>query len=324
MMRRGYDLHVHYANFGIRTVFIRLPYGMPNPEAAAPYFSDDTLQFHKDRQGPGGTLAIEPYFEAGELDELWDLDEFIGRLTPLRAEILDGDLRPLYLAHLAVCCDQNHDPEESTEAPIPAGLKKPSDAQRALAKYCGLGDSIIAAAAEESPGRAAPTDAGNLFAEWLQNQPEATKNAWLVQWMADLSPAVGREILVRFGKDRRTPSWAASRPGRTIAALMARADEVAVELSRKAADKAARDRAKRLAKMAADPDRTLRETEELVERRTTDAYSKAATQLVDLRDALAGSDKSGLAETQARKLKSQNPTLHRLTSELRTKGLLPK
>src|SRR2546421_3855002 len=100
MLRRGYDLHVHYANFGTRTVLIRLPYGLPDPEADKPYFGEDTLKFHRDKQGPGGILAVDPYYDAGGLDELWNLDELIGRLIPLRAEILDGDLRPLYLAHL--------------------------------------------------------------------------------------------------------------------------------------------------------------------------------------------------------------------------------
>ena len=36
MLRRGYDLHVHYANFGTRTVLIRLPNGLPDPEADKP------------------------------------------------------------------------------------------------------------------------------------------------------------------------------------------------------------------------------------------------------------------------------------------------
>lgn len=29
MLRRGYDMHVHYANFGIRRLLIRLPGGLP-------------------------------------------------------------------------------------------------------------------------------------------------------------------------------------------------------------------------------------------------------------------------------------------------------
>ena len=30
MLRRGYDIHLHYANFGIRTLLVRLPSGFPD------------------------------------------------------------------------------------------------------------------------------------------------------------------------------------------------------------------------------------------------------------------------------------------------------
>src|SRR5947209_2173943 len=80
--------------------------------------------FLKDKQGQAGILSIAPYFESGEQDELLDLNEILDRLVPLRAEILEGDLRPLYLAHLAVMSDDEHDAEETTEGPVPAGLGK--------------------------------------------------------------------------------------------------------------------------------------------------------------------------------------------------------
>ncbi len=76
--------------------------------------------------------------------------------------------------------------------------------------------------------------------------------------------------------------------------------------------------------MAADPATTLRETEELVARRSTEAYRQIAMLLAELRAALAGSEQSGLAEEQARKLRTKNPTLRLLTSELRREGFLPK
>src|SRR4051794_809590 len=72
MLRRGYDLHLHYANFGIRKLMIRLPNGFPNAEAARPYLDEESLQFLKDKQGPGGTLCIDPYHEPGELEDIWD------------------------------------------------------------------------------------------------------------------------------------------------------------------------------------------------------------------------------------------------------------
>jgi hypothetical protein len=76
--------------------------------------------------------------------------------------------------------------------------------------------------------------------------------------------------------------------------------------------------------MAVDPTQTLRKTEKLVTQRSGEAYCQIATLLAELRDALAGTEQSGLAEQQAQKLKSKNPTLHLLTRELRRQGFLPK
>src|SRR6266850_407670 len=87
MLRRGYDLHLHYANFGVRKLLIRLPYGMPDFNAAEPYLGEDSLRFLMDKQGPGGTLSIEPIHEPGDLEEFWEFDDILDRLAPLRAEI---------------------------------------------------------------------------------------------------------------------------------------------------------------------------------------------------------------------------------------------
>src|SRR5438270_5136561 len=97
MLRRGYDVHLHYANFGVRKLMIRLPHGLPDLEAAKSYFEEDALSFLKDKQGPGGILSMDPNYEPGDLEELWEVDALLDRLIPLRGEILNGDLRPLYL-----------------------------------------------------------------------------------------------------------------------------------------------------------------------------------------------------------------------------------
>jgi hypothetical protein len=85
MLRRGYDFHLHYANFGIRTLMIRLPNGLPDPPAAQAYFDKESLTFSKDKQGPGGILGVEPFYEPGDLEDLWELDALFERLLPLRA-----------------------------------------------------------------------------------------------------------------------------------------------------------------------------------------------------------------------------------------------
>src|SRR5437764_1076638 len=77
MLRRGYDLHLHYANYGIRTLLIRFPHGLPNASAAEPYFGEDSPTYKNDAHGPGGILAIKPFHESGDLDELWEFDDIL-------------------------------------------------------------------------------------------------------------------------------------------------------------------------------------------------------------------------------------------------------
>jgi hypothetical protein len=324
MLRRGYDIHLHYANFGIRKLLIRLPSSLPSTRAAKSCLVDDSLRFLKDKDGPGGTLAIEPYYEPDDLDELWDPDEMLDRLVPLRSEILDGDLRPLYLANLAVAQDGNHDPEETAEAPVPDGLRKPTDAQRALAEFLGLGEAMIAAAAHKSGPLPAVEDWQSRYAAWLAKQGEATKDAWLIELLVDSSSAVRSKIRAEFEKVSSTPSWLSTDAGRTIAQLQAAAEEIERERKDAAAAKAIRDRAKRLQEMATDPTPFLHETERLVRQRSTEAYQQISEILAALREALAGGKQAGMAEKQALKLKTANPTLRHLTSALRKHGFVPK
>jgi len=324
MVRRGYDFHLHYANFGVRTLMIRFPNGLPDAKAAEPYLDDESLHFLKDKQGRGGVLCVEPCFEAGQLDDLWELDGFLDRLLPLRGEILDGDLRPLYLARLAVSFDCNHIPEEEKDAPVPAGLDKLTNAQRALTELYSLSKALIAAAARNCPPLPERTDSNSDYASWLQCQPEATKIAWLSQLMADPGAAVRSEILAEHQKSRNTPSWPTIRLDRTVAEITAAAEGIQLENDRKDAEATARRRAKKLADMAADSAKTLRKTEELAKERNLDAYHQIALMLADLREALSSSGQSSLAEQQARTLKEKNPTRHHLIAELRREGFLKK
>ena len=324
MLRRGYDIHLHYANYGIRTLLIRLASGLPDAKAAKPYLDDESLRFRKDKRGRGGVLEIRPFHEPGDLDELWDLGEQLDRLVPLRSEILDGDLRPLYLAHLAICSDMEHDSEETVEAPVPAGLQEPTGAQLALAELYGISESLIAAAAQESSPLPTLTNRRTRYAEWLAGQPEETKDVWLAELLGDPRSSVRSKILAEFAGASHTERWPTVQAGRTIAQLEAIAEDIHHKEQKRAADKAASQRVRLLRKMAADPTLYLRKTEQLVAERSTDSYRKAAEMLADLREALVDSKNSGLAEKQALKLKTKNPKLNRLTGALRDQGFVPK
>jgi hypothetical protein len=322
MLRRGYDFHLHYANFGIHKLMIRLPHGLPDPRAAEPYFVEGALYFLKDQKGPGGILGIEPYLEPGDQEDLWEIEAFPDRLLPLRAELLDGDLRPLYLAHLAIGGSEDEESEEAKEGPVPAGLDQLTDAQQALAEFYDLSEALIVAAARNSPTMPHRQDSAKQYMAWLECQPEATRNAWLAQLMADPQANVRREVLAAYQSSQAAPSWTTICPNRSLAELKAAAEEIERDTNQRKAEKAARERAKKLADMAADPSPILRETEKLAKQRTLDAYAQVGDLLADLRNALAGSEQADLPEKQARKLREKHPTFKLLISELRKKGFL--
>lgn len=324
MLRRGYDIHLHYANYGIRSLYFRLPQGLPDSKAAKPYLNDDSLRFVKDRDGSGGTLVIEPCYEPGDLEDLWGLDEVLDRFVPLRAEILDGDLRPLYLARLAVSCDMNHDPEEETEAPVPAGLGQLTKAQRALAEFYEISDALLAAAARQAAPLVQNDDRHAGFAEWVGRQSEDVKNNWLTELAMGSDRKLRTEILAKFRTDLPTASWPTTRADRTVAELMAAAAEIQQARDKKSVEDRVRKRNRELAKMAANPTPYLTKTEQLVAERSTTAYAQASQMLADLREALAETGRSAIAEKQAQKLKQMNPTLRHLTAALRRQGFLPK
>ena len=320
MLRRGYDLHLHYANFGIRKLLIRLPNGLPAPLAWKNYSAEDSLTFIKDGDGPGGCLAINPYFEAGEQEDLWDLPELMDRLVPLREELLNGDLRPLYLAHLGVACDDNHDPETTCEAPVPAGLATLTAAQTALAELYALDANLIAAASQESLPLPRGERGETQYAAWVVEQNETIKNAWLTALLSNDEASIRAEILAQYRADRDAVLWQTTEPNRTIAQLLETADRIKRQGHARDAAKAARQRTKALSAMAADPNQVLRETEKLVAERMTKSYRKASELLAELRAALAGTDRHHLAEQQAQKLRAANPSLRLLNTELRRQG----
>jgi hypothetical protein len=72
MLRRGYDLHLHYANFGIRKVMIRLPQGLPASKArCAKCLDGENVVWQADAKGSAGILTISASTAPGVLDELW-------------------------------------------------------------------------------------------------------------------------------------------------------------------------------------------------------------------------------------------------------------
>ncbi|MFG0294654.1 MAG: hypothetical protein ACF8PG_02010 [Maioricimonas sp. JB045] len=338
MLRRGYDVHLHYANFGIRKIMIRLPGGLPDPEAASHYLDGESLAFTPDDAGPGGILRVAPYFESGILEDYWDHWKLIDHLKTLRQEILDGDLRPLYIAALAVGIDDNHDPEESLEPPLPAGMNELTEAQRALAEFYVIDEAIVSVVAAESLPRPQRTDRQQAWSAWIRSQPVEQKDAWLCQLMESTDHAVRRTILQLYRQSNPAGCWPTTNVERTLKQILQVADDVRdgripapkpqhrPQPSEPPPQQSAPQQTewqRRLATIAANPAPLIRQAEKLIDNKRSSDYAEAAQLLCDLREALAGTDREDLAFAEARRLKEKYPHRRAMIRTLRDHGLLP-
>ncbi len=193
MLQRGYDFHLHFADFGIRRLMIHIAAPLPDPAAAKAYWIKDVVKFSKDKSAPGGILYISPFYEPGDIENPDDIREMADQLLPFRAELIDGDLRPLYIANLASKMDCGDD----TEGPTPAGLAKLTPAQQSLVEFLGLPPELMKAAAKGS----APAPEGPKctdLTDWLSAQPEAKRNIWLASLLTDRDSKVRQDILTTF------------------------------------------------------------------------------------------------------------------------------
>ena len=77
---------------------------------------------------------------------IYDVDTLLHKIAPIRNLLINGDLRPLYLAWLAC----NYD-EDSMEPPVPAGLGKLPRELKAMADFYELSNKFLATAAKQSP-----------------------------------------------------------------------------------------------------------------------------------------------------------------------------
>jgi hypothetical protein len=323
MLRRGYDVHLHYANFGIRKVMFRLPYGLPASKALCfKYVDSEHVMWEADPDGPAGILSVSAMTEPGRLDEIWDVDEYLDRLVGVRQELIVGDLRPLFAAWLCGCQSDEVEPESQKEPPVPAGLEELSEAIVAMLEFFDVSQFVLAAAAESSPRRPDRADRNVALAKWLKSIPVGTLREWMFHFLVDEPMSVRADCLQAFRQSCPIPDWPVAKGTRALAELIARADQLAEEERLQDEKRKQQARRRRLRDMAKSPQKYLDEVSRHVALRGRDHYEEAAQILSDLREAIGGTEGEKITRKHAAHLKEKYPTLKMLTGSLRRKGLL--
>ena len=216
MLRRGYDVHLHYANFGIRRLMFRLPAGLPCERRTFDAFRLECgLEWHADKKGPGGILEIYPESDTDAYDEIWDgLEDAMSGIAPVRDSLIRGDLRPLYLAWLSCAGDV-----QAREPPVPAGLGELTPALEALADFFGSDKDLIAAAAERAPPVPAGPGADTELQQWIGRLSRDELRELVQRLLAPDGGGVRAETLARVRDEMPAAAWPLAEPTRTLGEL---------------------------------------------------------------------------------------------------------
>jgi hypothetical protein len=203
VLAKYFDAFLYVANWGTHRVAFRLPKDLVDVKGWEAYCDGEVVSLSV--RGQYVLLDLTVNDEGGGR---WEQGEgYLAPLLGVRADLLAGDLRPLYVGWLASLRFSFEDMDDAVEPPVPPGLGKPNAALKALADFLWVeGDLLKVAAQGSAPGGPAGPSREELSA-WIAAQPESQKNAWLLALAEEEGASPRQELLRQFRE-----AWSASRP----------------------------------------------------------------------------------------------------------------
>ena len=293
-MRRYFDAHVYVANWCTCLLYLRVPKSA---------FDAETLRAFKTKTVFLVEQTKTHWLLGWGLDESDNYDRFaeedgrgwMGRLVPLRDELLRGDMRPLYLGWLAGVSAGEVD-EKAAEPQPPPGLSRLTAAQQSLAEFLEVDEDLLAAAGLSDQRDSKPDSERDAERDvWIAALPAAEKSAMLKLLLTGNAQQAERKLKLRFlawQRERQPIEKQGAR--RTVAELHklaasaaeARKRQEALQRKKAEAEQQAR-RETYLRTLAADFDPCWQAADKLAERGIASAYDEVKRALVDLSDAYA-------------------------------------
>ncbi len=274
-----FDAMLYLANWGTRRLIFRFPKSVIDSKSIRSYCREDFLSL--DLDGSYYTLEFSLDDEEGDYD--WVEGEgTLGKLVPIRDQIMHGDYRALYLGWLKSASLE--DPDESnseTEPPIPQGLGKLNSSHQAFIEFFRLDRHLVKAAAKASSElRPAPTaslaaaiahlsreECDDFLRQVLNNEPQ-------------VSVILRKRLEQLSGQQPPSPAQGQRKAGN----LFKEAEKMERETLRRQKAEAEQRRINELLKLAEREEPTWRWVESLIRQKQAGPYNEATKLLVNLRD----------------------------------------
>ncbi len=318
-MQKYFDAFVYVANWGTHRFVMRVPRWALNEAQVSTYCPGESASALETSD-----CIVLDYNSEDEAGDWEEGEGYMASLIPLRAELMQGDLRCLYLGWL-LCAQCQELDEGEMEPPVPPGLAKLSAPLQEFANFLRIEEDLIEVAAESSDALEIAGPSEEELAAWIAGLPESKKDALLLEAVAGNKPHFRVELLRLFeqhgassGKHSEEPPPARRTVSQLLDAARARTDErERREAERKSAERAKREReeavarAKYLEALAGREKQTWLEVDELIQTKQPKKYDQAVDLLVDLRDLALEQKREGefnLAFEQVRARHASKPS----------------
>ncbi len=289
VLHEFFDAFLYWANWGSPQLAFRFPHGILPADLIEGYDLEDFVTFT--RYQDYDILDIQ--FGEIEAPDEW-VEYELGSLIALRDELMEGDLRALYIVWLAGQLmiegyneEENENEEEDWEIsvpPVPPGFGTLTAAQYSLAELLRVPQELLVAAARHSK-TAAPTT-GDDFAAWVRLLPPDRQNDYLVR-LAHNEPGLSR-LLVRelreLGQDK-TEAVPSTGEHVTYATVLVESKTIKAQLEREKREQEQMARRRHLQEIHDHQDAYWQQVEQAVMRGTGTGYDEALRLLIELREA---------------------------------------
>jgi hypothetical protein len=279
VLLRYFDAFIYLANWGSKRLVFRFPKHLLNPRPIQPYIVERYITLETFDQYHVLTLDLQEE----EPEDVWiEGDAWLPALAPLRADILRGDYRVLYIAWLRAVELSTPDEiaEDEPEPPVPPGLRQLNAALASWVDLLHVDEHLLAAAAEASEDLR--PDAEVDFSGAISRLPRAEADDFLLRLLQD-EPNLALALRRHLQDPIKLPAPKPASARRTVEELLA-AQAVRTEVERQRQAEAARIRHQQeMADLARREAEVWREVERLIEKATGPAYDEGVQLLVKLR-----------------------------------------
>ena len=283
VLHEFFDGFLYWANWGSHRLAFRFPHGTLPADLLDGYDLEDFVAFTRHPKYD----ILDIHFREMEAPDVWTEYE-LGSLIAIRDELMEGDLRSLYIVWLAAqdmmgSYDEEED-YEITVPPVPPGLSTLTAAQHSLAELLQLPQELLAAAGRHS--QSATPSKKDEFAAWINLLPPQRQHEYLLR-LAHNEPGLSR-LLVRELRELGRDKTAATPPTGehvTYATLLTESKAIKAQLEHEKREQERLARERHLQQIHDYQDTYWRQVEQAAARGIASGYDEALNLLLDLRAA---------------------------------------